>query len=126
MLSDSSSKQSKLNKALESLDRMTDSIDMEVKSFHKRISIIKAEEFDLERMADEAMSTFGNNVQVIMLFHGLGSIFLQLNHPHVGIHISVLFVVSFFSSFIVALVLAGSDDSTVWMWNTDKDRKSVV
>ncbi|XP_057464144.1 uncharacterized protein LOC130753956 isoform X2 [Actinidia eriantha] len=100
----SSSKQLERNEALRSLKRRMGRTDFEVKSLQKRIKIIESE-LVLERRADEAITTYGNNVQVIMLFHGLGSVFLQVNYPYIGVQVSILMIVSFFFAFMVSFIV---------------------
>ncbi|KAF7114533.1 hypothetical protein RHSIM_RhsimUnG0083800 [Rhododendron simsii] len=86
-----------------------DRMEMEANSLQKRIIIIRAEGFELDKRANEAVSTYGTNVLVIMLFLGLSSIFLQLNYPYFGTSVSVLMVVSFFSTFVVAYIVSSNN-----------------
>ncbi|KAG5532880.1 hypothetical protein RHGRI_027237 [Rhododendron griersonianum] len=97
------------NARFQSLYRRMDRMEMEAKSLQKRIIIIRAEGFELDKRADEAVSTYGTNVLVIMLFHGLGSIFLQVNYPYFGTSVLVLMVVSFFSTFVVAYIVSSNN-----------------
>ncbi|KAF7113151.1 hypothetical protein RHSIM_RhsimUnG0155500 [Rhododendron simsii] len=80
-------------------------MDMEVQSLRRKINALYAEQLHFEKSADEAIGTYASNVQLIMLFHGLSSIFLQVNHPYAGAGVSVVMVVSFFSAFMVAYMV---------------------
>lgn len=82
----------------ERLDRM----DMEAESLQRKINTLNAEQLQFEKSADETISTYASNVLLIMLFHGLGSVFLQLNYPYAGAGISFVMVVLFFYAFMVA------------------------
>ncbi|KAH7840261.1 hypothetical protein Vadar_014823 [Vaccinium darrowii] len=82
----------------ERLDRM----DMEAESLRRKINTLNAEQLQFEKSADETISTYASNVLLIMLFHGLGSVFLQLNYPYAGSGISFVMVVLFFYAFMVA------------------------
>lgn len=105
-----------LNETLQSIDRRMDKKKMEVKSLQKRINAIRADGVVLDRRADEAIETYGTNVQVTMLLHGLGSIFLQLNYPYFGTPVSVLMVVSFFSTFAIAFIVSFNKIKKMSQW----------
>jgi len=119
----SSPKVLKLNETLQSLDRRMDRMGMDVQSLQKRTGMIHAEALELDRRADEAIGTYGTNVQVTMLFHGLGSIFLQLNYPYFGTSVSVLMVVSFFSTFAVAYIISFNKIKKMSQWEKDLQRR---
>ncbi|KAH7839920.1 hypothetical protein Vadar_010347 [Vaccinium darrowii] len=111
------------NETLQSLDRRMHRKEMEVKSLQKRVKKIQAEGLELDRRADETISTYGTSVHVTMLFHGFGSIFLQLNYPNSGTSVSVLMVVSFFSTFAVAYIVSFNKIEKMSQWEKDLRRR---
>ncbi|XP_058183302.1 uncharacterized protein LOC131301142 [Rhododendron vialii] len=91
--------------ALQLLEGRMDRMDAEVQSLRRNLNALYAEQLYFEKSADEVISTYSNNVLLIMLFHGLGSVFLQVNYPYSGAGVSVVMVVSFFSAFMVAYMV---------------------
>ncbi|KAH7841060.1 hypothetical protein Vadar_025051 [Vaccinium darrowii] len=82
-----------------------DRMDVVVQSLQRKINTLYAKQLHFEKSADETISTYASNVQLIMLFHGLGSVFLQVNFPYAGAGVSFVMVVSFFSAFMVAYIV---------------------
>ncbi|KAI8539511.1 hypothetical protein RHMOL_Rhmol09G0189000 [Rhododendron molle] len=100
-----SSESKTADRALQLLEGRMDRMDMEVQSLRRNLNAQYAEQLYFEKSADEVISTYANNVLLIMLFHGLGSVFLQVNYPYTGAGVSVVMVVSFFSAFMVAYMV---------------------
>lgn len=113
------------NEAVQAYKERMDREEMEVKSLQKRIQIIYAEGLELDKRADEAFSAYGTNVLVIMLFHGLGSVFLQLNYPYFGTWVSVCMVVSFFSTFLVAIIVCDYKTDNLCQLEKDLQRRQI-
>ncbi|KAE9451214.1 hypothetical protein C3L33_16885, partial [Rhododendron williamsianum] len=90
---------------LQLLKGRMDRMDAEVQLLRRNLNALYAEQLYFEKSADEVISTYANNVLLIMLFHGLGSVFLQVNYPYTGAGVSVVMVVSFFSAFMVAYMV---------------------
>ncbi|KAF7115631.1 hypothetical protein RHSIM_RhsimUnG0049800 [Rhododendron simsii] len=91
--------------ALRLLEGRMDRMDAEVQSLRRNSNSLYAEQLYFEKSADEVISTYANNVLLIMLFHGLGSVFLHVNYPYTGAGVSVVMVVSFFSAFMVVYMV---------------------
>ncbi|XP_058183299.1 uncharacterized protein LOC131301140 isoform X2 [Rhododendron vialii] len=85
-----SSKSKTADGTLQLLEKRMDRMDAEVQSLRKKINALYAEQLHFEKRADEATGTYASNVQLIMLFHGLGSVFLQVNNPYAGAGVSVV------------------------------------
>ncbi|XP_058183297.1 uncharacterized protein LOC131301140 isoform X1 [Rhododendron vialii] len=100
-----SSKSKTADGTLQLLEKRMDRMDAEVQSLRKKINALYAEQLHFEKRADEATGTYASNVQLIMLFHGLGSVFLQVNNPYAGAGVSVVMVALFFSAFMVAYMV---------------------
>ncbi|KAA8519713.1 hypothetical protein F0562_013969 [Nyssa sinensis] len=77
-----------------------------LESLERRMDSMHTEKLGLEERMDKAMDILGNNMQVLMLIHGMGSIFLQLKYPYTGIWVSILMLVLFFSSVMVVFTVA--------------------
>ncbi|XP_052187208.1 uncharacterized protein LOC127797985 [Diospyros lotus] len=60
--------------AAESLEWCINRLDTQQASVKRRINSICEEAHELWKDANEATATYGNNVQTLMLFHGLASI----------------------------------------------------
>uniref|UniRef100_A0A5B7BI77 Uncharacterized protein n=1 Tax=Davidia involucrata TaxID=16924 RepID=A0A5B7BI77_DAVIN len=76
-------------------------------TLERRMDSMYTEKHGLEERMDKAIDLLGNNIQVLMLIHGGGSIFLQLNYPpYIGIWLSILMVVLYFSRVMVVFTVA--------------------
>ncbi|KAG5532926.1 hypothetical protein RHGRI_027249 [Rhododendron griersonianum] len=63
--------------------------------------------------------------QLIMLFHGLGSVFLQVNYPYAGAGVSVVMVVSFVSAFMVAYMVTLNKIERMSEFEKDLQRRQM-
>ncbi|KAI8539521.1 hypothetical protein RHMOL_Rhmol09G0189300 [Rhododendron molle] len=102
-----------------------DRMDAEVQSLRRKINALYAEQLHFEKSADEAIGTYASNVQLIMLFHGLGSVFLQVNYPYAGPGVSVVMVVSFFSAFMVAYMVTLNKIERMSEFEKDLQRRQM-
>ncbi|KAG5548390.1 hypothetical protein RHGRI_013918 [Rhododendron griersonianum] len=100
-------------------------MDAEVQSLRRKINALYAEQLHFEKSADEAIGTYASNVQLIMLFHGLGSVFLQVNYPYAGAGVSVVMVASFFSAFMVAYMVTLNKIERMSEFEKDQQRRQM-
>ncbi|XP_052187194.1 uncharacterized protein LOC127797980 [Diospyros lotus] len=102
--------------AAESLKWCINRLDTQQASVKRRINSTCEEAHELSRDANEATATYGNNVQTLMLFHGLASIFLQLFYPYVAAKVSVLVALSFLSGNVVAFTVTSRKSERISQW----------